>query len=951
MKLSAYVKEEILSISDEFILEAEDSKYRKNEAVSPYIVGTSMDTFKNFLSVAACCVVAVAVIIAFIMMRQSITPPADTTGDTDTGTATDTEAFTESESETETETETEEPEYFEASNEEFEYTVENGIATIKRYIGNSEEVTIPVIIDGHPVYHLGQYIVSNHDNGDVEIVTGVFANTQAKRITIPGTIDSINAFSFFDSSQIETIVLREGTERIEDGAFSACTALREITIPKSMKYIGASAFSDISALEILYYLGTEKEWNELIDASDIGSDLSRINIIFGVSDSSDISVGTTGSFEYIVAGDKVTITRYTGNEEVVKIPSYIDSYPVTHLGQYKPADESSYSTGIFAGTTAKHITIPHTVEGIYSFSFADSSQIESIKIDEGVQHIEDKAFRDCSSLSSLTLPKSLISMGEDVFSDTISLKTVYYLGDIVSWNKLMSQTNSSSAFAKAKKLFNIPDNFSNSTVTDNDYTSGFTATVVKEVVKYSEQVFPENNIFHGYISHTESFPIQLLNSDMYNDDNIYIAEYHIVHTEFYGSGELLFYVCTVRSTESFNSPAKIIGIETYVDGTTYDTEYALDFIRSHSGYENVTLIETDSGEIHSSDIEAYNFSRYKGVREIIERYGKLGEVKHAIVSLPPISDFDNTTWILTIYNEAMSRYEAYKFSLDTKTGKVSNVKKYANYSDIFDEIKIHQKDNGPTDSSTVYESDKIVVYYDKNSDLFIKYKDSGDIILLHDAVTDKDVEDYIAENGEPEEWPIGMYSGSGNIKVIDDKFVLFNEYGWECVSGLYVYEVDSRCLIDKGFGKRIYTIRDNRVFINSSSVGYIDLSKGNNYTIVYPEKINSVLWTYDSEEESLPIVISADGRYITAMENWEVTECLKQIVVCNTETNVTCEYFIYNPFSVPVTFHYTDDGYIIINGSEALQLYYDPLNGFYGYGSSIEINSNDQYVYRLKLPS
>ncbi len=946
MKLSDYVKKEILSISEEYILEAEDSKYNKNEVVSPYIIGTSMDTLKNILSAAACCVIAVAVIIAFILMRNSINTPADTTDDTDTDT--NTEAF--SETETETETETEEPEYFEASNEEFEYSVENGIATINRYIGNSEEVTIPVIIDGHPVYHLGQYVVDDPDNDHTEIATGIFASTQAKRITIPGTVDSINAFSFFDSSQIETIVLREGTERIEDGAFNACTSLYEISLPKSMKYIGENAFSDAGALEIVYYSGTENDWNELIDSSDIDYDFSSVNIFFSASASNDVTVGTTGLFEYTVANGKVTITRYTGNEEIVEIPPYIDSYPVIHLGKHKPTDNSSPATGIFAGTMAKHITVPRTVEGIYDFSFADSPQIESININEGVLFIGDRAFRDCSSLSSLTLPESLSSMGDNLFSDSISLESVYYSGDAVSWNKLMSQTNSASAFAKAKKLFNIPDYFSNSAVTDNDYTSGFTTTVVNEVMKYSEQVFPENDVFNGYISQTESFPILLESSGTYNDDDIYLAECHIVHISFYGSGKQLFFVCSIRSTESFNAPAQIIGIEPYVDGSTYDTEYALDFIRSHSGYENVMLIETDSGEIHSSDIEAYNFSRYKGVREIIERYGKLGEVKHSIVALPPISDFDETTWILIIYNESKSRFEAYTFSLDTKTGEVSNVKKYADYNDLFDEIVTGISDKNSSDSPTVYESEKIIVYYNDKSDLFIKYKDSGDIILLHDAVTHEDVEDYIAENGEPEEWPIGMYSGSGNIYVIDDKYVLFNKYGWECVSGLYIYEVDSRCLINKG-SQSIYTVRGNRVFVNSPPIGYIDLYEGSNYTIIYPEEINSVLWTYDSEEESLPVVISADGRYITAMENWESTECLKQIVVCNTETNVTCEYFIYNPFSVPITFHYTDDGYIIINGSEALRLHYDPLKGFYGISSSIEINSNDQYVYRLKLPS
>lgn len=57
---------------------------RENGTAS-YIVGTTADTVKNVISVAACVVVAIAAVIAFILMRQSITPPpADTSTDTET---------------------------------------------------------------------------------------------------------------------------------------------------------------------------------------------------------------------------------------------------------------------------------------------------------------------------------------------------------------------------------------------------------------------------------------------------------------------------------------------------------------------------------------------------------------------------------------------------------------------------------------------------------------------------------------------------------------------------------------------------------------------------------------------------------------------------------------------------------------------------------------------------
>ncbi len=51
-----------------------------------YVVGTVSDTLKSVLTAVACVVLAAVIVIAFILMRNSIsTPPADTTDDTETG--------------------------------------------------------------------------------------------------------------------------------------------------------------------------------------------------------------------------------------------------------------------------------------------------------------------------------------------------------------------------------------------------------------------------------------------------------------------------------------------------------------------------------------------------------------------------------------------------------------------------------------------------------------------------------------------------------------------------------------------------------------------------------------------------------------------------------------------------------------------------------------------------
>ena len=65
-----------------------------------------------------------------------------------------------------------------------------------------------------------------------------------------------------------SVLLDEGVTSIENAAFSAATGLYEITIPRSVTYIGNDVFADCRALTALRYLGTTAEWDALTKAPD-----------------------------------------------------------------------------------------------------------------------------------------------------------------------------------------------------------------------------------------------------------------------------------------------------------------------------------------------------------------------------------------------------------------------------------------------------------------------------------------------------------------------------------------------------------------------------------------------------------------------------------------------------------------------------------------------------------
>lgn len=80
--------------------------------------------------------------------------------------------------------------------------------------------------------------------------------TGSAEVIVPETVDGLTverlgAYCFADCTRIETVILPDTLETIEDNAFSGCTALRGIFIPEGVTDIGADAFYGCDALEAI----------------------------------------------------------------------------------------------------------------------------------------------------------------------------------------------------------------------------------------------------------------------------------------------------------------------------------------------------------------------------------------------------------------------------------------------------------------------------------------------------------------------------------------------------------------------------------------------------------------------------------------------------------------------------------------------------------------------------
>ncbi len=97
--------------------------------------------------------------------------------------------------------------------------------------------------------------------------------------------------------------------------------------------------------------------------------------------------------EYEIADGEVTITDYTGSATELDIPSTIEGYSVTAIGE----------NAFFFNSSLESITIPESVTNIADYAFAWTSKLTNITIPESVTSIGVGIFGHCTKLENITV--------------------------------------------------------------------------------------------------------------------------------------------------------------------------------------------------------------------------------------------------------------------------------------------------------------------------------------------------------------------------------------------------------------------------------------------------------------------------------------------------------------------------------------------------------------------
>jgi LPXTG-motif cell wall-anchored protein len=117
------------------------------------------------------------------------------------------------------------------------------------------------------------------------------------------------------------------------------------------------------------------------------------------------------NFEYTVKDGKITINQYTGNDTAVTIPTEIDGYKVTTIGE-----------NAFNNKVIESVTIPEGIISIEANAFA-GNHLSILKLPDSIVEIGDSAFA-ANNLFDIKMPTSTVIYGDQVFADQQITKIV-----------------------------------------------------------------------------------------------------------------------------------------------------------------------------------------------------------------------------------------------------------------------------------------------------------------------------------------------------------------------------------------------------------------------------------------------------------------------------------------------------------------------------------------------
>ena len=210
---------------------------------------------------------------------------------------------------------------------------------------------------------------------------------------------------FPDSKNVENLIYADGcTKAMSTGL----TSVSEVSLPQTLQSIDAGAFMNFTNLETIFIPKSVTSIGE--NAFSNCSGLTSVHI-------SDLTAWCQISFSKSSSGNSYSNPAcmahhlFLNGEEIkdLVIPSNVNSI-------------SNLAFWACHGLTS--VTIPGNVKSIGQSAFASCQGLTSANIENGVTDIENWAFYNCKALATVNIGSSVTNIGDGAFNNCVSLNSV-----------------------------------------------------------------------------------------------------------------------------------------------------------------------------------------------------------------------------------------------------------------------------------------------------------------------------------------------------------------------------------------------------------------------------------------------------------------------------------------------------------------------------------------------
>lgn len=162
--------------------------------------------------------------------------------------------------------------------------------------------------------------------------------------------------------------------------------IKNLYIPKSIRYVDSFMFSRKTKIENLYYNNSVNDWNNVKIDSNTMSLFNDINNIYFMSN---------GAYEIL-------------NNVIIENVEYV-------------------GTSQYSGAKVTEVTLSNDVKVIENYAFSGCENLMNINLSQNLEYINDYAFQGCTSLESITIPDSVNKIDIFAFNECTSLKELTIL--------------------------------------------------------------------------------------------------------------------------------------------------------------------------------------------------------------------------------------------------------------------------------------------------------------------------------------------------------------------------------------------------------------------------------------------------------------------------------------------------------------------------------------------